>query len=110
MAPRATLPPGPGRARPHATPPSPVSPTGREAAGLLPAARGKRKGTDTRSFIRNRLSFRPDGVTALSDEDIRKLAPSAFAGEAHESRSACPAHIGIKPFSRMPAITSAVGM
>ncbi|MHB0670441.1 DUF932 domain-containing protein [Roseomonas mucosa] len=40
------------------------------------------------SFIRNRLSFRPDGVTALSDEDIRKLAPSAFAGEAHESRSA----------------------
>ena len=40
------------------------------------------------SFIRNRPSFRPDGVTALADEDIRKLAPSAFATRAHESRSA----------------------
>ena len=30
---------------------------------------------------------RPDGVTPLSDEDIRRLAPSALATEAHESRS-----------------------
>jgi hypothetical protein len=34
------------RAGPHATPPSPVSPTGREAAGLLPAAQEEGKGTD----------------------------------------------------------------
>jgi hypothetical protein len=45
------------------------------------------------SFIRNRLSFRPDGVTPLTDEDIRRLAPSAFAAEAHESRSARYAYI-----------------
>ena len=36
---------------------------------------------------------RPDGVTPLSDGDIRRLAPSALATEAHESRSACYAYI-----------------
>jgi hypothetical protein len=36
---------------------------------------------------------RPDGVTPLSDEDIRRLAPSAFAAGAHGSRSARYAYI-----------------
>ena len=36
---------------------------------------------------------RPDGVTPLSDEDIRRLAPSALATGAHESRSARYAYI-----------------
>ncbi|OYW68294.1 MAG: hypothetical protein B7Z40_03305 [Bosea sp. 12-68-7] len=39
------------------------------------------------SFIRNRQALRSNGVAALSDEEIRRLAPSAFAAEAHESRS-----------------------
>ncbi len=39
------------------------------------------------SFINTRQAFRPNGVAALADEDIRRLAPSAFAVEAHESRS-----------------------
>lgn len=38
------------------------------------------------SFI-NRIR-RTDGVTPLSDDDIRLLAPSALATDAHESRSA----------------------
>jgi hypothetical protein len=45
------------------------------------------------SFIGRTTILRPDGVTPLSDEDIRRVAPSAFAGEAHESRSARYAYI-----------------
>ncbi|MCB4824219.1 MULTISPECIES: hypothetical protein [Roseicella] len=45
------------------------------------------------SFIGRTTILRPNGVTPLSDEDIRKLAPSAFATEAHESRSARYAYI-----------------
>lgn len=45
------------------------------------------------SFIGRSNILRPNGVTPLSGEDIRKLAPSAFAAEAHESRSARYAYI-----------------
>ncbi|MBB5696066.1 hypothetical protein [Muricoccus pecuniae] len=40
------------------------------------------------SFIGRTSILRPNGVTPLLDEDIHRVAPSAFAGEAHESRSA----------------------
>jgi hypothetical protein len=40
------------------------------------------------SFIGRTTILRSDGVTSLTDADIRRVAPSAFAGEAHESRSA----------------------
>ena len=45
------------------------------------------------SFIGRTTILRPDGVTPLTDEDIRRVAPSAFACEAHESRSARYAYI-----------------
>ena len=45
------------------------------------------------SFIGRTTILRPDGVTPLTDEDIRRVAPSAFAAEAHESRSARYAYI-----------------
>lgn len=37
--------------------------------------------------------MRPDGVTPLTDDDIRGVAPAALAAEAHESRSSRYAYI-----------------
>jgi hypothetical protein len=38
------------------------------------------------SFIDRTTTLRSDSVTRLTDEDLRRVTPSAFAARAHESR------------------------